>query len=85
MTLGVVDQLRSTGLARRLLQELYNFIASKSRIKVVTLHVVGYNKRAIAFYKKNGYRLLESIEDHYHIMGKEYGGLKLGLFVNGGQ
>lgn len=46
---------------------------------------MGYNKRAIAFYKKNGYILLESIEDHYHIMGKEYGGLKLGLFVNGGQ
>jgi ribosomal protein S18 acetylase RimI-like enzyme len=85
MTLGVVDELRSTGLARRLLQELYNFIASKPRIKMVTLHVVAYNKRAIAFYRKNGYRLLESITDHYHIMGKEYEGLKLGLFVNGGQ
>jgi ribosomal protein S18 acetylase RimI-like enzyme len=72
-------------LARRLLQELYNFIASKGKIKVVTLHVVGYNKRAIAFYKKSGYRLLESIGDHYHIMGKEYQGLKLGMFVNGGQ
>ena len=72
-------------MARRLLQELYNFIASKGKIKVVTLHVVGYNKRAIAFYKKNGYRLLECIGDHYHIMGKEYEGFKLGLFVNGGQ
>ncbi len=84
MTLGVVDELRITGLARRLLQELYNFVVSKLKIKMVTLHVVA-NKRAIAFYLKNGYRFLESNPDHYHIMGKEYEGLKLGLFVNGGQ
>lgn len=49
------------------------------------MHVVAYNKRAIGFYKKNDFLLLNYIDDHYNIMGKEYGGLKLGLFVNDGQ
>ena len=28
--------------------------------------------------------MLNYLNDHYHIMGKEYDGLKLGLFVNNG-
>lgn len=76
--------MRSKGLARRLLDELFAFAAMQPKIQLVTLHVVAYNKRAILFYKKNGFSLLEKIDDHYHIMGQEHSGLKLGFFVNGG-
>jgi RimJ/RimL family protein N-acetyltransferase len=55
------------------------------KIGLVLLHVVSYNRRAIKFYKKNGFSMLEYITDHYHIMGKEYDGLKLGIFVNEGK
>lgn len=85
MTLGVVDELRSTGLAKRLLEKLINYAQSLPKIGLVLLHVVSYNRRAIKFYKKNGFSMLEYITDHYHIMGKEYDGLKLGLFVNEGK
>lgn len=44
-----------------------------------------YNKRAIKFYKKHNFSLLDYLGEHYHIMGKEYDGFKLGLFVNGGK
>ena len=85
MTLGVIDEMRSKGLARRLLDQLFAFTAAQPKIQLVTLHVVAYNKRAIHFYKKNGFCLLERIDDHYHIMGQEHRGLKLGFYVNGGR
>jgi ribosomal protein S18 acetylase RimI-like enzyme len=85
MTLGVIDEMRSKGLARRLLDQIFQFSAADLRIQMISLHVVAYNKRAIGFYRKNGFALLERLEEHYHIMGQEYSGLKLGYFVNGGQ
>jgi len=85
MTLGVVDELRSSGLAKRLLDQTITFAQSRPNISLISLHVVSYNKRAIKFYKKHNFDYLEYLSDHYHIMGKEYDGLKLGLFVNGGK
>lgn len=85
MTLGVIDEMRSKGLARRLLDKIIEFTVSEQSIRMIGLHVVDYNKRALNFYRKNGFVLLETLNEHYHIMGREYGGVKLGLFVNGGQ
>lgn len=85
MTLGVIDEMRSKGLARRLLDQIIEYTTANPKIQMISLHVVGYNKRAINFYRKNGFALLENLEEHYHIMGQEYSGLKLGYFVNGGQ
>lgn len=53
MTLGVVDELRSTGLARRLLDKLIIYAQALPKIGLILLHVVSYNLRAIKFYKKN--------------------------------
>lgn len=58
MTLGVVDEMRSKGLAQKLLAKLLEFSAAQTRIQLISLHVVIYNKRAINFYKKNGFILL---------------------------
>ena len=58
MTLGVIDEMRSKGLAKKLLNELINYTVTQPKIQIVTLHVVAYNQRAIAFYKKNGFCLL---------------------------
>ena len=85
MTLGVVDQLRSTGLAKRLLEQTILHAQQMPKIEILSLHVVAYNTRAIKFYKKNGFSLLEYMSQHYRIFGKDYDGLKLGLFVNGGR
>jgi ribosomal protein S18 acetylase RimI-like enzyme len=69
MTLGVIDEMRSRGLAKKLLDEMLHYTSDNPKVQLVTLHVVSYNKRAINFYKKNGFCLLEEIDDHYHIMG----------------
>lgn len=58
MTLGVVDEMRSKGLAQRLLAKLLEYSAEHTKIQLISLHVVVYNKRAINFYKKNGFVLL---------------------------
>ena len=84
MTLGVIDEMRSTGLAKRLLNFLMDYAESRSEVQLVALHVIDYNLRAIRFYKKNQFKLLSYLSEHYHIAGKEYDGLKLGMFVNGG-
>ena len=85
MTLGVVDELRSTGLAKRLLEQTLIFAQTHAKVKLIQLHVVAYNRRAIKFYKRNNFLMLDYLEDHYHILGKEYDGLKLGIFVNEGK
>lgn len=77
--------MRSKGIAKRLLDKIIEFTTAKPTVQMIGLHVVDYNRRALGFYRKNGFVILESLSDHYHIMGREYGGLKLGLFVNGGQ
>jgi ribosomal protein S18 acetylase RimI-like enzyme len=85
MTLGVIDEMRSKGIAKRLLDKIIEFAGAEPRVQMIGLHVVDYNRRALSFYRKNGFVILEALSEHYHIMGREYGGLKLGLFVNGGE
>jgi ribosomal protein S18 acetylase RimI-like enzyme len=70
MTLGVIDEMRSKGLARRLLDKIIEFTVAEQSIRMIGLHVVDYNKRALNFYRKNGFLLLESLNEHYHIMGR---------------
>jgi ribosomal protein S18 acetylase RimI-like enzyme len=58
MTLGVIDEFRSTGLAKKLLNQVVIFSRDKPTIGIIFLHVVSYNRRAIKFYKNNGFSLL---------------------------
>ncbi len=39
-------------------------------VKMVYLHVISYNKAAINFYKKNGFTMLEDLDNFYHVGGK---------------
>ena len=70
MTLGVIDELRSSGLAKRLLEKTFHEAHKSPHIKLIQLHVVDYNKRAIKFYQKNNFSMLDYLSEHYHIMGK---------------
>lgn len=62
--------MRSKGLAKKLFDEIIIYAMAHQNIQIVSLHVVAYNKRAINFYKKNGFVLLENLEEHYHIMNQ---------------
>jgi ribosomal protein S18 acetylase RimI-like enzyme len=84
MTLGVIDEYRSSGLAQRLLKEIFNISERNIEIKFIYLHVVVYNERAIRFYQKNGFKILQKYSDYYHIFSLEYEGYLVGAFVNGG-
>lgn len=50
--------MRSKGIAKRLLEQTIEYSLAKPQIKIISLHVVAYNKRAIHFYRKNGFVLL---------------------------
>jgi ribosomal protein S18 acetylase RimI-like enzyme len=62
MTLGVIDEMRSRGLAKKLLDKIIECSQENPSIKFITLHVVDYNRRAINFYRKHGFELLEKIQ-----------------------
>jgi ribosomal-protein-alanine N-acetyltransferase len=38
---------------------------SKENIKIIELDVITYNKKAINFYKKNGFKIKEKIKEFY--------------------
>ena len=68
MTLGVVHEMRSLGLGRRLVSLLNHH---------TELHVVDYNAKAIHFYLREGFHVQEQIKDYYEICGKIYDALHL--------
>lgn len=55
MTLGVIDEMRSKGLANQLLKEVLLYASNRPTIGLVHLDVVAYNKRAINFYRKSNF------------------------------
>jgi ribosomal protein S18 acetylase RimI-like enzyme len=61
--------MRSTGLAKRLLDQTIAHAQTMPKVELIMLHVVSYNLRAIKFYKKHGFHMLDYLTQHYHIMG----------------
>ena len=74
MTLGVIDECRKLGIGTILLEKTYRQIAYNfPECTIVYLHVVDYNEAAIKFYqKRNDFKYLKVVKDHYEIFGKDY-------------
>ncbi|MGX7349586.1 GNAT family N-acetyltransferase [Dolosicoccus paucivorans] len=58
--IGVLKDYWGNGIASILLEELLYF-AKETALKVITLEVVQENKRAIALYKKFGFKIVGSL------------------------
>ena len=84
MTIGVIDEIRRSGLGTRLLYELNYYLRSyySNICRAIILHVVSYNKVAINFYIKNHFLHLGSLTDYYNLEGQKYDALLLGILLH---
>ena len=64
MTLGVLAPYRGLGLGTKLLNHVFDLCA-KQNISEIYLHVQTNNDDAIAFYKKFGFEITETIHNYY--------------------
>ncbi|KQK08675.1 N-alpha-acetyltransferase 50 [Brachypodium distachyon] len=64
MTLGVLAPYRGLGLGTKLLNHVFDLCA-KQNIPEIYLHVQTNNDDAIAFYKKFGFEITETIHKYY--------------------
>lgn len=84
MTLGVVNEVRKTGIAGKLLQQVINIVRANSSVKYVYLDVISYNHSAIRFYQKNGFVFVACKTKYYELFGNSYDAHVYSLFINGG-
>ena len=67
MSIGVLAPYRRMGIASRLLEHILKVAVEHSTMKVsrVYLHVWVENDEAIAFYKKKGFSVGDTVSDYY--------------------
>ena len=76
LTLGVVDELRRTGVASALLEEALKRISiSDPHCRVVFLHVIDYNEPAMRLYRKHGFTEFKEEPNFYKIVDSWYSGI----------
>lgn len=75
LTLGVVDELRRSGIASALLEETTKRISrSDPDCRVVFLHVIDYNEPAMNLYRKHGFVEFKNEPNFYRIAEVWYSG-----------
>nr|AVY91634.1 N-alpha-acetyltransferase 50 [Saccharum hybrid cultivar SP80-3280] len=64
MTLGVLAPYRGLGIGTKLLNHVFD-LSAKQNISEIYLHVQTNNDDAIAFYKKFGFEITQTIHNYY--------------------
>jgi len=64
MTLGVLAPYRGLGIGTKLLNHVF-YLSAKQNISEIYLHVQTNNDDAIAFYKKFGFEITQTIHNYY--------------------
>jgi ribosomal protein S18 acetylase RimI-like enzyme len=81
MTIGVIDECRKLGIGSYLLNSTMNSVLIHSKFrdtcKFIYLHVVSYNKIALKFYERNGFKNCAELKDWYEIFDKPYDAILL--------
>lgn len=65
MTITVLKPYRRYGVGSKLLEEAVKDCAEKKNIKYMKLHMQFGNDSALEFYKKNGFEIVETLENYY--------------------
>lgn len=81
-TLGVVHEFRGTGLAQNLFSKFLELECKPNQIKHLFLDCASYNKSALKFYQKAGFLALKRTQNYYHIFGKDYDSIQMGLYLD---
>ena len=72
MTIGVLDEYRKLHIGSTLIQKIYEEALIDNLCVGVYLDVIYYNKSAMIFYEKNGFKKVSTIKNYYDIKGKFY-------------
>eukprot|EP00397_Hematodinium_sp_SG-2012_P031664 GEMP01033648.1.p1 GENE.GEMP01033648.1~~GEMP01033648.1.p1 ORF type:complete len:430 (+),score=100.78 GEMP01033648.1:131-1420(+) len=82
LTLGVIDEFRRRGLAKQLILEAIKVLeATNPQVQALTLHVVTYNKAAIALYHALGFVEIGQFHDYYDLNGTHFGSYLLAKYL----
>lgn len=65
LTFGVLEAYRKQGIGVQLFEQLLNMAKKDPELKKIYLHVQISNERAIRFYQKVGFEIVEKIENYY--------------------
>ena len=83
MIILVLKEYRRLGIAKQIMIFVYNRIKElKLDVKRIKLHVLKENIGAIEFYKKEGFTILEEIENHYTLDGVDKDAILMGKELN---
>lgn len=89
LTLGVVDEMRRRGLARRLVMECIDLSRNwhrtglcRNRVRAFALHVVPYNVAACKLYNNLGFLQLCELDDFYTLYGDKYSSYVYALYLD---
>ena len=72
MTIGVLDEYRKLGIGSNLIKKIFEEALLDKLCVGVYLDVVNYNKTAMMFYQKNGFKKVSTIKNYYDIKGNFY-------------
>ena len=72
MTIGVLDEYRQLHIGSNLIKKIFEEALLDNLCVGVYLDVVNYNKTAMIFYEKNGFKKVSTIKNYYDIKGNFY-------------
>lgn len=78
-TLGVTEAWRGRGLGPRLLREAIRGLKEEHGAEAIELHVAVENEAAVRMYKREGFRAVEMLADHYTYGGGTHDALRMVL------
>lgn len=85
MSLGVIDEMRGRGVARRLMDFVHEEINKDKGIRSMSLHVLSTNDSAISFYVKLGFEYTKLHRYYYCLENRLYSARYYVKYVNGGR
>lgn len=74
MSFAIIEEYRSKGLGKKILDYSCEEIRNKFNVDNITLNVMVSNKRAVGFYKREGFRKFQKLPKYY---GKKKHGLMM--------
>jgi ribosomal protein S18 acetylase RimI-like enzyme len=72
MTIGVLDEFRKLNIGSNLIKIIFENAMWDNLCVGVFLDVIDYNKSAIKFYEKNGFKKVSTIKNYYDLKGEFY-------------
>ena len=81
-TLGVISEMRGSGLAKQLFEHFRDEVCKQQQYKVIYLDCIEYNHSAIRFYEKMRFVKTKMKISYYNIYKRQYNSFEFMLYIN---